>query len=108
MEKATAWHREREREEKPGDMKHTETNKSRPFAYCCILMRWLQQYVLDVVHHDGGKAETEEWEGGERAKSGEEVNSSASCFLTEMMAAERDRERRRSRTCLVRLTPSFT
>ena len=44
--------RNREREEKPGDMKHTETNKSSPFAYCCILIRWLQQSVLDVVHHD--------------------------------------------------------
>lgn len=45
-ERATAWYRERK---KPGDMKHTETNKSSPFAYCCMLIRWLLESVLDVV-----------------------------------------------------------
>lgn len=35
---STAW-KERGREKKPGDMKLTETNKSSPFAYCCMLMR---------------------------------------------------------------------
>lgn len=45
----------RERGRKPGDMKHTETNKSSSFAYCCILMRWLQESILDVVDHDRGR-----------------------------------------------------
>ena len=44
-----------QRQRKPGDMKHTETNKSRAFAYCCILIRWLPESVLDGVYHDRGK-----------------------------------------------------
>lgn len=49
--------------EKPGDMKHTETNKSSLFAYCCILIRWLLECVLDVVDHDRGRLK---WMKGQR------------------------------------------
>lgn len=52
------------KERKPGDMKHTETNKSESFAYCCILMRWLRESVLDVVDHDG-EIEMDDGEGGD-------------------------------------------
>lgn len=67
--------------EKPGDMKHTETNKSSLFAYCCILIRWLLESVLDVAYHDRG--DWNRW-----ARGGKSCG-----MICKMTANERDRER---------------
>lgn len=53
------------KERKPGGTKHAETNESGPFAYCCILIRWLQESVLGVLYYDRGEivmVEGGEWQ----------------------------------------------
>lgn len=44
--------------------KHTATNKSRPFANCCILIGWFLESVLNAVHHDRGRLKWTKGDGG--------------------------------------------